>query len=96
MMTNRKQSYTVVIQSVEQYPIPQINRKPRKKRISKYAFMSHLLVGNSVFMPFDVFPYGSANAALTKCRKAVNPPRVFTTRVRTENGIKGMRIWRTA
>ena len=87
-------SYPVVIQSTIEHPIPAIDRTGGKKRISKYAFLNTLDTGNTVFLPKDMFPFGSVYTSITKCQKATG--RKFTTRVVTEDSMKGIRIWRLA
>jgi len=89
-----RRSFPVVVQSTDEHPIPAVDRTGGKKRISKYAFLQTLDTGNTVFLPNDMFPTGSVYTSITKCQKATG--RKFTTRVVTEDGMKGIRIWRTA
>lgn len=92
-MHRTKRSYPLIIQNTNEHPIPKVDRTGGKKRISKYAFLNTLQVRETVFLPTDMFPVGSVNACINKCQKATGFR--FTTRITTEDGMKGLRIWRT-
>lgn len=72
-------------------PIP-IGYSSRSDSIT--ALLRSMEVGDSFFKVSD--SPARLQVAITSCKRHVGEGKVFVTRTREENGVKGIRVWRTA
>lgn len=76
-------------------PIPEKSTTSgRKSWRSKFSFLAELNTNESVFIPEREMKITSVSGAVHRYQKKLD--RKFVTRRRIENGLYGIRIWRTS
>ena len=67
---------------------------PKQKGTSKYPFQS-MKIGDSFFVPN--IHVSALSGSMINARNSMNAPKAkWITRTVTENGVKGVRVWRIA
>lgn len=80
-------------------PIPPIGDDPRRERMANKYPLATMGIGDSFFIPLgdegnDVIKQRLKRAVMG--RRVTEPAFDVAVRLRTENGLNGIRVWRTA